>query len=155
MQDQLYSFLQMAPQLHLAAHVTCHLTAAVILSIQRQGPFPFYCYSLSMSYSGSISDIFLPHGCHYYECMEKYEHLPLRQGHGFWVSFFFDILSKCSATVNAGNYFWSSRLLAANSSLAWNQTPANSIGGRMFCWNIQQKGGTVVCYSVSFFSSFH
>lgn len=38
MQDQLYSFLQMAPQLHLAAHVTCHLTTAVIWSVQQQGP---------------------------------------------------------------------------------------------------------------------
>ncbi len=28
----------MAPQLHLAVHVTCHLTAAVILSVQQRGP---------------------------------------------------------------------------------------------------------------------
>lgn len=79
MHAQLYSFLQMAPQLHLAMRVTCHLTAVVIISVQQRGPiaillFRFKSYApLAQPYQFLTTWAGLCSTCpdpHFYECRD-------------------------------------------------------------------------------------
>lgn len=100
MQDQLFSFLQMAPQLHLAAPVTCHFTAAIIISVQQQGPIATLLFIFTSSNILCSTCRTLPAfdnmGCFYsvkihptfmIASISKMDHQPHRQRHSLKVLF--------------------------------------------------------------------
>lgn len=134
MQDQLYSFLQMAPQLHLAARVTCHLTAAVILSVQQQGPIAILLFLFHL-YANLLLLLHSP-ACPWQHGLVYAPHTQIRTFMSAGISKSsnltdWDIASECpfplifymnikqsSVTVKATNDWWLSRPYAADRSLA-------------------------------------
>lgn len=137
-------FCRWLPNYILAVHVTCHLVAAVILSVQHRGTHCHIVMSLLCKSAAALAQPCMPSTTQGWVMLHTQIHTFTSAGISkstnltdkrcsFWVSFSFDLIYEYQTVLcdSEKQDLWLPRAYTADRSLDWNSKPVFSV------WNMQ------------------